>query len=129
MNTDPIADLLTRIRNAYRALHKTVELPHSKVKENLAAVLVKEGYLAEYSVSGDQKKTLHLKLRYVGRQPAITGIQRASKPGLRRYVGADEIPRVLGGMGVPILSTSSGVMSGREARRAHVGGEVMCYVW
>jgi small subunit ribosomal protein S8 len=129
MLTDPIADLLTRIRNAYRARHKTVDLPHSKVKESIARVLVKEGYLADCAVSGDKKKVLHLTLRYAGRKPAVTGLRRISKPGLRHYVGADEVPRVLGGLGVPILTTSQGVMSGREARRAHVGGEVVCYVW
>ncbi|RME96541.1 MAG: 30S ribosomal protein S8 [Verrucomicrobia bacterium] len=127
--TDPIADFLTRIRNAARAEHPTVDIPHSRLKENMARVMVAEGYLKDYEVLGDKKKVLRLTLRYVGRRCAITGLRRISKPGLRHYVGADEIPRVLGGLGVPILSTSRGVMSGRAARQAGVGGEVLCYVW
>lgn len=127
--TDPIADMLTRIRNASRALHKSVAMPYSKLKENIARVLLAEGYLDDCSIEGDKAKTLHLKLRYSGRRGAITGLRRVSKPGLRNYVGAGKVPKVLGGLGVPIISTSHGVMSGRAARKAQVGGEVLCYVW
>lgn len=127
--TDPIADMLTRIRNATRALHKTVAMPYSKLKENIARVLIAEGYLEDCNVEGEKAKTLNLKLRYSGRRGAITGLRRVSKPGLRNYVGADEVPNVLGGLGVPIISTSRGVMTGRAARKAQVGGEVLCYVW
>jgi small subunit ribosomal protein S8 len=127
--TDPIADMLTRIRNAARALHPSVAMPHSKLKESIAHVLVAEGYLEDCKAEGDQKPSLHLTLKYSGRRPAITGLRRISKPGLRNYVGADEVPSVLGGLGVPIISTSHGVMTGRAARKAHVGGEVLCYVW
>lgn len=127
--TDPIADLLTRIRNATRALLKEVEMPHSRMKESLARVLVQEGYLAGCRVSGDTHKILHLTLKYSGRRGAVTGLKRISKPGLRHYVGATEIPRVLGGLGVAVLSTSRGLMTGREARKANLGGEVLCHVW
>lgn len=127
--TDPIADMLTRIRNAAQALHPSVVMPHSKLKESIARVLVSEGYLEDCHAEGEQARSLHLKLRYSGRRAAITGLRRVSKPGLRTYVGADEVPSVLGGLGVPIISTSRGVMTGRAARKAQVGGEVLCYVW
>ena len=127
--TDPIADLLTRIRNANQALLPTVELPYSRVKECIARILKQEGYLAECAVEGAKVKTLRLKLKFQGRKGVIEGLRRVSTPGLRRYVGADEIPRVLGGMGVAILSTPQGVLTGVEARRRNVGGEVLCYVW
>jgi small subunit ribosomal protein S8 len=127
--TDPIADLLTRIRNANRALLPTVEMPHSRVKESIARLLKQEGYLADCSAEGTTIKKLKLKLKFQGRKGVIEGLRRVSTPGLRRYVGAGEIPRVLGGMGVAILSTPRGVLTGVEARRQNVGGEVLCYVW
>lgn len=127
--TDPISDFLTRVRNGYRAALPTVEMPHSKIKENIAAILKQEGYIVDYTVEGEKIKTLTLKLKYQGRKSVVEGLRRVSTPGLRRYVGADEIPRVLGGLGTAILSTSRGVMSGVQARRQNLGGEVLCYVW
>ena len=127
--TDPISDMLTRIRNAHRALLPTVELPHSKMKESIAGILRKEGYIAEVSVDGKVKKTLKLKLKYQEKKSVIEGIKRVSSPGLRRYVGSTEIPRVRGGLGVAIVSTSQGVMSGTQARKSKLGGELLCYVW
>ena len=127
--TDPISDMLTRIRNAHRALLPTVELPHSKMKESIAGILRKEGYIAEVSVDGKAIKTLKLKLKYQAKKSVIEGIKRVSSPGLRRYVGSTEIPRVRGGLGVAIVSTSQGVMSGTEARKSKLGGELLCYVW
>lgn len=127
--TDPISDLLTRIRNAQAALLKTVELPHSKIKEAIAKILKKEGYIAEVSVEGTTKKKLKLVLKYAGKKGIIVGLRRISTPGLRHYVGATEIPRVLGGMGISIVSTSQGVMSGNEARKNNLGGELLCKIW
>lgn len=127
--TDPISDMLTRIRNAHRALLPALELPHSKLKENIAAILKKEGYLAEVSVEGKPLKKLKLKLKYQGKKGVIEGLRRVSTPGLRRYVGATEIPRVRGGLGTAIVSTSQGVMSGTQARKNNLGGELLCYVW
>jgi len=127
--TDTIADLLTRIRNAHRALLTDIELPHSKMKQAIAAILKKEGYIVDFSVEGKTLKKLKLKLKYDGRRSVITGIRRVSSPGLRRYVGSTEIPRVRGGLGTAILSTSQGVMSGAEARKQNLGGELLCYVW
>jgi small subunit ribosomal protein S8 len=127
--TDPIADLLTRIRNASRALLPEFQMRHSKLKESVARVLKDEGYISECSVEGATKRTLKIKLKYSGRRGVIVGLRRISRPGLRRYVGAHEIPRVLGGLGVAILSTPRGVMTGTEARKLNVGGEVLCYVW
>jgi small subunit ribosomal protein S8 len=127
--TDPIADMLTRIRNANQALLPQVELPHSHIKENIAGILKKEGYLADVAVEGTKVKKLKLKLKYQGKRGVIAGLRRVSKPGLRHYVGGKEIPRVLGGLGVSIVSTSQGVMSGSQARKLNIGGEVLCYVW
>ena len=127
--TDTIADLLTRIRNAHRALLADLSMPHSKMKESIAAILKAEGYIADYSVEGKGLKQLKIKLKYDGRRSVITGLRRVSSPGLRNYVGADKIPRVRGGLGTAILSTSHGVMSGNEARKKNVGGEVLCFVW
>ena len=127
--TDPISDMLTRIRNAHRALLPTIELPHSKMKESIADILRKEGYIAEVSVAGKGLKTLKLKLKYQEKKSVIEGIKRVSSPGLRRYVGSTEIPRVRGGLGVAIVSTSQGVMSGTQARKSKLGGELLCYVW
>jgi len=127
--TDPISDMLTRIRNAGRALRPTVEIPHSRLKESIARILHKEGYVADVGVDGKLSKTLKLRLKYEGKKPTIEGLRRISTPGLRRYVAATEIPRVLGGMGVAVISTSEGVMTGVQARRKNLGGEVLCYVW
>jgi small subunit ribosomal protein S8 len=127
---DPISDMLTRIRNAGRALLPEVEIPHSKLKENIAHVLKREGYVADVSVEGKTvSKKLKLKLKYAGRKPVIEGIKRVSTPGLRRYSGATDLPRVLGGLGTSIISTSQGIMTGTEARKKNVGGEMLCVVW
>ena len=127
--TDPISDMLTRIRNAHAALLPTVEIPHSKIKESIAGILKKEGYISEVNVEGKPLKTIKLKLKYVGRKGVIEGLRRISTPGLRNYVGSTEIPRVHAGLGISIISTSQGVMSGQEARKKNVGGELLCYVW
>ncbi len=128
--SDPIADMLTRIRNAHMAGHEVVEVPHSKLKGEITRVLKREGYINDYVVEGGVKKTLRLYLKYTGEnEPAIRGLQRESKLGLRSYVAADEVPQILGGLGIAILSTSSGIMTGREAREKHVGGEVLCSIW
>ncbi|GBC83303.1 30S ribosomal protein S8 [bacterium HR10] len=131
MMTDPIADMLTRIRNAVRARHPRVDVPASKMKVEIARILKEEGYISNYKVMGEgAKKTLRLYLKYgpEGESP-ILNLERVSKPGRRIYVGAREIPRVLGGLGIAILSTPKGVMTGREARRRNVGGEVLCCVY
>ena len=130
--SDPIADMLTRIRNAYMATLETVEMPHSKVKTEVARLLKREGYVLDYTVEGGEhsKRILRMYLKYsVDQQPVILGLKRISKPSLRRYVGSASIPRVLGGLGVAILSTSSGLLTDREARKKQVGGEVLCFVW
>ncbi len=127
--TDPISDMLTRIRNAHRALLPAVEMPHSKIKEGIAHILRKEGYIAEVAVEGKPFKKIKLKLKYEGKKGVIDGLRRVSSPGLRRYVGATDIPRVLGGLGTAILSTSQGVMTGTQARKQNLGGELVCYVW
>jgi small subunit ribosomal protein S8 len=131
--TDPIADMLTRLRNANVAMHDDVVMPSSKLKESLAALLEREGYIAGYRVEGDtghpgRKLTVHMKYT-PERRRTITGIKRVSKPGLRVYSKADGVPRVLGGMGVAILSTNEGLLTDREARQRRVGGEVLCQVW
>ena len=126
---DPIANMLTCVRNASQALLDEVAVPHSKIKENIARILKSEGYIAEFGVEGDAKKTLKMKLKYNGRRGIIEGLKRTSRPGLRQYVSATEVPRVLGGLGVAILSTSKGVMTGQDARKENVGGEVLCHVW
>lgn len=127
--TDPISDMLTRIRNAHAALLPAVDVPHSKIKENIVGILKREGYINDFSVEGKAAKTLKLKLKYSGRKGVIEGLRRISTPGLRHYVGATEMPRVRGGLGVAIVSTSQGVMTGHEARKKNVGGELLCYVW
>jgi small subunit ribosomal protein S8 len=127
---DPISDLLTRIRNANRALLPTIELPYSRMKESIAHILKKEGYIGEVSVEGGKdRKTLKLKLKFEGKKGVIEGLRRVSTPGLRRYVASTEIPRVRGGLGISILSTSQGLMTGNQARKSNVGGELVCYVW
>jgi len=126
---DPIADMLTRIRNANKALLPTVEVPHSKIKEGIAKILLQEGYIASCDTEGVVIKKLKLKLKYQNRRGVIEGMRRVSKPGIRHYSGTTELPRVLGGLGVAIISTSKGVMSGVDARKQNIGGEVLCYVW
>ena len=127
--TDPISDMLCRIRNAALALQPAVVVPHSRIKENIAHILKQEGYVAEVLVEGKLPKTIKLKLKYEGKKNVIEGLRRVSSPGLRKYVGATKIPRVRGGLGVSVISTPEGVMSGTTARKKNLGGEVVCYVW
>ena len=130
--TDPIADMLTRIRNANTAKHDTVDVPASKMKLAIADILLKEGYIAKYDVLEDGVfKTIRITLKYGAdkNEKIITGLKRISKPGLRIYAGSQEIPRVLGGLGIAILSTNQGVITDKEARKLHVGGEVLAFVW
>ena len=127
--TDPISDMLTRIRNAQQALLKSVEIPHSKIKVAIAQILKKEGYVVDVAVEGATKKKIKVALKYAGKKGAIEGLRRVSTPGLRRYVGATEIPRVLGGLGISVVSTSQGIMSGTDARKNKLGGELLCFVW
>lgn len=129
MNTDPIADFLTRLRNASRARKADLLVPYSRMKADIAAILKKEGYVSDFEVKSEGRPQLRVVTKFADKTPAITGLKRVSRPGLRRYVGADDIPRVLGGMGISILSTPRGVLSGREARRQKVGGELLAYVW
>jgi small subunit ribosomal protein S8 len=126
---DPISDMLARIRNANRALLPAVEVPHSKMKESLAGILKREGYITDFTVEGKIPKNIKLRLKYQGKKSTIDGLRRISTPGLRRYVGSTEIPRVRGGLGVAVLSTSEGVMTGNQARKKNLGGELLCYVW
>jgi len=128
--TDSISDMLTRIRNATRALLPEVAMPHSKLKENIARVLKREGYIVDVAVDGVKAtKQLKLKLKYAGRKSIIEGVRRISSPGLRRYTGSQEVPRVRAGMGTSIISTSEGVMTGVQARKKNVGGELLCEIW
>ena len=126
MLTDPIADMLTRIRNAHLALHKEVSVPRSKMKEAMATILKQEGYVEDVRV---EDRDITIELKYVKGRPAITGLKRVSKPGLRVYAGAQELPKVLRGLGVAIVSTSKGVMTDKKARELNVGGEVLAFVW
>ena len=131
--TDPIADMLTRVRNANTAMHDEVAMPSSKVKEALAELLKKEGYIEDFAVADNtdrQGRTLTVTMKYSPeRARIISGIKRVSKPGLRVYTKSDKIPRVLGGLGVAVVSTSQGLMTDREARKRHMGGEILCFVW
>ena len=130
--SDPIADMLTRIRNANTAKHDTVDVPSSKMKLAIADILLKEGYIAKYDVLEEGNfKTIRITLKYGAdkNEKIITGLKRSSKPGLRIYAGSQEIPRVLGGLGIAILSTNQGVITDKEARKLHVGGEVLAFVW
>jgi small subunit ribosomal protein S8 len=129
--SDPISDMLTRIRNANMAAHTKVQMPHSKMKSELARILKQEGYIKDYTTEKvDGKPTLVLHLKYQDDQkPVIQGLRRVSRPSCHHYVAADDVPRVLGGIGMAVISTSSGMLSDRDARKAHVGGEVLCYVW
>ena len=128
--SDPIADFLTRLRNAGTAKKAEVIAPYSKIKAEIARILKQEGYITDYRVDTDGKfPEIRVTNKIANRAPAITNLKRISKPGLRKYVGADEIPRVLGGMGIAILSTPKGIVTGREARREKIGGELLAYVW
>jgi small subunit ribosomal protein S8 len=130
MVNDPIADMLTRIRNAVMARHDTVLIPASKMKLSIAKILKEEGFISDYTVlRGKPQRMIKITLKYIDGQPAVMGLERVSKPGLRVYVGRGEIPRVYGGLGIAILSTSKGVMTGQEAWRRKLGGELLCYVW
>ncbi len=129
--SDPIADMLTRIRNGSAARQPEVRMPYSRMKREIARLLEREGFIAGFGVEGEgAKRALQVRLKYTAdEQPVIQGLRRVSRPGRRDYVGADRVPRVLHGIGVAILTTSSGLMTDREARRARVGGEVLCQVW
>ena len=129
--SDPIADMLTRIRNAQCAGLEDVSMPPSRLKAEVARIFKSEGYILDFKVEGDVKKSLVIELKYSDQdsEPAIRGLRRESKPGLRRFCGRKDIPRVLGGLGTSVLSTSQGVMSGREARRRKIGGELLCSIW
>ena len=127
--TDVIADMLTRIRNAISAKHETVEIPASNTKKAIANILLEEGYVAGVEIIEGVQGTIKITLKYNGKNKVISGLKRVSKPGLRIYVGTEEIPQVLGGLGIAILSTSKGIMTGKEAKKLHQGGEVLAYVW
>lgn len=129
--TDPIADMLTRIRNANSAKHQTVDVPVSKMKTAIAEILKEEGYIKGYEIVDDGKQgMIHISLKYgANKEKVISGIERVSKPGLRVYAGAEELPRVLKGLGIAIVSTSQGIMTDKKARAAHIGGEVLAFVW
>lgn len=128
--SDPIADFLTRLRNSASAKKAETNAPYSKVKVEIARILKQEGYISNYEVSTEGAfPEIRITNKFVNRAPAITGLKRVSKPGLRRYVGSQEIPRVLGGLGISILSTPRGVITGREAKKQNVGGELLAYVW
>jgi len=126
---DPISDMLTRIRNGGRALRPVVAVPHSRMKESIANILKKEGYVTDVAVEGKALRPMNIRLQYQGKKTVIEGLRRISRPGLRHYVGATGIPRVRGGLGVAVISTSEGVMTGTQARKKNLGGEVVCYVW
>ena len=128
--TDAIADMLTRIRNASAAKHATVEVPASNMKKAIAKILLDEGYIKNYQLIDDGTQgTIRITLKYNGNEKALSGLRRVSKPGLRVYAGADELPKVLRGLGIAIVSTSKGVMTDKAARAAHVGGEVLAFIW
>ena len=128
--TDPIADMLTRLRNASAARHESVDVPASKMKKAIAQILLEEGYIKNYQVVEDGGQgNIKITLKYVNGEKAITGIRRVSKPGLRVYAPAEELPQVLRGLGIAVISTSKGVMTDKQARAAHVGGEVLAFVW
>jgi small subunit ribosomal protein S8 len=127
--SDPISDMLTRIRNAGRALLPAVEMSHSRIKENVANILKQQGYVVDVAVDGKTIKKLKIQLKYQGKKNVIEGLKRISKPGLRKYVGATKIPRVRGGLGVAVISTPEGVMTDVQARKKNLGGELLCYIW
>ena len=129
--TDPVADMLTRIRNANNAKHETVDVPASNMKKSIAQILLEEGYIKAFQIMEDGTQgIIRITLKYnAGKEKVISGLRRVSKPGLRVYVGADELPQVLRGLGIAIVSTSKGVMTDKAARAAHVGGEVLAFIW
>ena len=129
--TDPVADMLTRIRNANSAKHDTVDVPASNMKKSIAQILLDEGYIKNFQIVDDGTQgVIHITLKYnAGKEKVISGLRRVSKPGLRVYAGAEELPKVLRGLGIAIVSTSKGVMTDKKAREAHVGGEVLAFVW
>ncbi|MDY4788629.1 MAG: 30S ribosomal protein S8 [Bacilli bacterium] len=127
--TDPIADMLTRIRNANQMKNETVVMPSSKMKVEIAKILEKEGYINGFEVKGDVKKELTISLKYVGADRVITGLKRISKPGYRVYAEKEDLPRVLNGLGIAIISTSKGLLTDKEARKENIGGEVVAYIW
>lgn len=129
--TDPVADMLTRIRNASSAKHETVDVPASNLKKSIAQILLDEGYIKSFTVEDDGTQgKIHITLKYLGnKEQAIKGLRRVSKPGLRVYAGAEELPKVLRGLGIAIVSTSKGVMTDKAARAAHIGGEVLAFIW
>ncbi len=130
MNTDPVSDMLARIRNALMARHEAVEIPHSKLKVHIAEILKQEGYISGFAVQTGDRPQINVQLKYGrDRAPAIVGLRRASRPGRRVYVGHKEIPVVLNGMGISIISTSRGVLTDRDARTQAIGGELLCEVW
>jgi small subunit ribosomal protein S8 len=129
MLCDPIADLLCRLRNAARARHPEVLVPHSRLKESIAQVLKREGYIEDVSVEGAPHKQIRLRLKYTGRKSVIEGLRRMSSPGRRLYAPCAEIPKVRGGLGVVVVSTSAGVVTDREARKRNLGGELLCSIW
>ncbi len=130
MVNDPIADMLTRIRNAVMVGHESVLVPHSRVKVAIAKILKEENFVGDYEiVKAKPSQMIRLQLRYVDKQPVVLGLERVSRPGLRVYAGKTEIPRVYGGLGIAIISTSQGIMTGQQAWRKKLGGEVLCYVW
>lgn len=126
---DPISDMLTRLRNGCMSMQKEVAMPSSKMKVSIAEVLKNEGYIEDFNVSGDVKKTLTIKMKYFRSQPVIESLERVSKPSCRLYCGSRNIPKVQDGMGIAILSTPRGVMSGKDAEKQNVGGEILCFVW
>ncbi|NOU47350.1 MAG: 30S ribosomal protein S8 [Bacteroidales bacterium] len=131
MNTDPIADYLTRVRNAVSAKHRIVEIPASNVKKAITKILFEKGYILNYKFEDDDKQgiiKIALKYHPVSKMPALTSLERISRPGLRKYIHTESMPRVLNGLGVAIISTSQGMMTDKEARRLHIGGEVLCYI-
>ena len=129
--TDPVADMLTRIRNANIAHHESVDVPCSKMKKSIAEILLNEGYIKNFEViENGPQATIHIEMKYgAGKEKVITGIKKISKPGLKVYAKKDDVPKVLGGLGIAIISTSNGIISDKEARKLGVGGEVICYVW
>lgn len=128
--SDPISDMLTRIRNAQSAGREVAEMPSSRMKTEIVRILKREGYIRDFSIEGGEKKTLRLYLKYTAdNEPAIKGLKRESSPGLRRYSSSKDMPKVLGGLGISVLSTSNGILTDREARKQNVGGEILCSIW
>ena len=126
---DPISDMLTRLRNGAMSMQKQVNIPSSKIKVAIAQVLEQEGYIKGFHVDGDLKKTLLIEMKYFQRRPVVEGLQRVSKPSCRLYCGSKDIPKVKDGLGIAILSTPKGILSGKDAEKQNVGGEILCYVW